>query len=177
MAHVSYETSVEVEAPANVVYDYIADFPRHVEWNHQPTKMVPVTEGPVRVGSQYKTTEQTPSNASFGTKVMFAVIGPIARTMWGAADYTLAEITALEPNQRVAWKARFPSTKKGDIMRMNWEIRLEEKNGTTKVVQCCEIVPPPESPSYNMTNENSARQGREEVTANLMRMKSIVEGR
>lgn len=89
---------------------------------------------------------------------------------------TLAEITALEPNERVAWKARAPSTRKGDIMRMNWEIRLEEKNGTTEVVQCCEMVPPPESPAYNMTNEDSASQGREEATANLMRMKSIVEG-
>ena len=59
MSHVSYEASVEVEAPAKVVYDYVADFPRHVEWNHQPTKMVPATEGPVRVGSQFQTTRQS----------------------------------------------------------------------------------------------------------------------
>jgi uncharacterized membrane protein len=177
MSHASFEASVDVEAPAKVVYDYIADFPRHVEWNYQPTEMVPVTGGPVRVGSQYQTTERTPSNASFGTKAMFAVMGPLTKVMWGSKGYTLAEITALEPNKRVAWKARAPSTKKGDLMRMQWELRLEEQNGTTKVVQHCDIVPPAESPTYNMINENTARQGREEATTNLMRMKSIVEGR
>lgn len=176
MSHVSFEASVDVEAPAKGVYDYLADFPRHVEWNHQPTKMVAVTEGPVRVGSQYQTTERTASNASFRTKAMFAMLGPLSKVMWGSADYTLAEITALEPNTRVAWKARAPSTKKGDIMRMHWELRLEEQNGTTRVVQHCDIVPPAESPAFNMIGEDTVPQAREEATTNLMRMKSIVEG-
>ncbi|MGD8490551.1 MAG: SRPBCC family protein [Anaerolineae bacterium] len=176
MPEVSYETSVVVNAPVDMVYDYIADFPRHVEWNHQPTRMIAVKEGPVQVGSQYQTYEKTASNLSFGTKMMFAVMGPISKLMWGSADYTLAEITALEPNQRVAWKARAPSTKKGDLMRMNWEILLQPQNGATKVVQRCQIVPPTESPMFGMVNEGTAAQGCEEATANLQRMRSIIEG-
>lgn len=177
MADRSFETSIVVNAPANVVYDYLVDFPRHVEWNHQPTRMVPLTEGPVQVGSQYQTYEQTAKNASVGTKLMFTLLNPIAKLMWGTADYTVATITALEPNERVAWKARLPSTRKGDIMRMNWELRLQSQNGLTKVVQRCEIVPPAESPTFGMVNEDSVSQGRAEATANLQRMKAIVEGR
>lgn len=41
----------------------------------------------------------------------------------------------------------------------------------------CEIAPPDESPMAGMVNADMARQGREEVTANLMRLKSILEGR
>jgi len=176
MTSVSYETSVNIKAPVDVVYGYVADFPRHVEWNHQPTKMTPLTSGPVSVGSQFQTQEQAPSNLKFGQKVMFAVGGPVFRLMYGAADYTEAEITALEPNERVAWKARLPSEKKGDLIRMNWEIQLQSNGNGTDVTQRCEIAPPDESPMASRVNADMARQGREEVTANLMRLKSILEG-
>jgi uncharacterized membrane protein len=176
MTSVSYETSVNIKAPVDVVYGYVADFPRHVEWNHQPTKMTPLTSGPVSVGSRFQTQEQTASNLKFGQKVMFALGGPIFRLMYGAADYTEAEITALDPNERVAWKARAPSKRKGDLMRMNWEIQLQSNGNGTEVTQRCEIAPPDESPMASMVNEDMARQGREEVTANLMRLKSILEG-
>jgi uncharacterized membrane protein len=176
MANLSYETSVVVEAPADVIYDYVADFPRHVEWCHQPQKMVPLTEGPIGVGSQFQTYEQGPSNMRFGQKVMFGVAMPVMKLMYGAQDYTVAEITALEPNKRVAWKAWAPSTKKGDMMRMNWEIRLRPNGNGTEVEQHCEVAPPPESPLARMVNEDMATQSREEVSTNLQRLKSIVEG-
>ena len=73
MASLSYEASVNIKAPLDVVYGYVADFPRHVEWNHQHAKMAPLTSGPVRVGSQFQTVEQNASNLKFGQKVMFAV--------------------------------------------------------------------------------------------------------
>jgi len=138
--------------------------------------MTPLTNGSVRVGSQFQTREQTPSNLKFGQKVMFAVGGPIFRLMYGAQDYTVSEITALEPNKRVAWKAWAPSTKKGDLMRMNWEIALQSNGNGTDVTQRCELAPPAESPMARMVNEDMARNGREEATTNLMRLKSILEG-
>ena len=59
MADLSFETSVQIDAPTSIIYDYLADFPRHVEWNHQPVKMTPLIDGPVRVGSRYQTDEPT----------------------------------------------------------------------------------------------------------------------
>ena len=176
MTSLSYETSVIVEAPAEVVYGYVADFPRHVEWSHQPTKMIPLTEGPTHVGSQFQTHEQAASNLKFGQKMMFSVMGPVFKLMYGAADYTVAEITALEPNERLAWKARLRSKRKGDLIRMNWEIRLQSNRNGTDVTQRCEVVPLDESPMVGMLNEEMARQGREEATTNLKRLKSILEG-
>jgi hypothetical protein len=58
---------------------------------------------------------------------------------------------------------------------MNWELRLQPQNGATKVVQHCEIVLPAESPMFAIINGDATTQGREEATAHLRRMKSIVE--
>ena len=62
-------------------------------------------------------------------------------------------------------------------MRMNWEIRLQPNGDGTEVEQRCEIAPPPESPMARVVNEDMAKQSRQEVSANLNRLKSIVEGR
>lgn len=53
------------QAPVTAVYDDVNDFPRHTEWNHQPTEMTKLTEGPVGVGSVFRTIEQAPSNATW----------------------------------------------------------------------------------------------------------------
>ncbi len=34
MTKFTTERSVAIRAPIEVVYDYVSDFPRHVEWNH-----------------------------------------------------------------------------------------------------------------------------------------------
>ena len=40
------ETAVgKHNAPIAAVYAYVSDFPRHTEWNHQPTEMTKLTEG------------------------------------------------------------------------------------------------------------------------------------
>ena len=172
----TYEASVVVNAPADVVYEYVADLPRHVEWNKQPEKMVAHTEGVVRVGSKYQTHEGMPRDMPLGKKLMFTFMMPLAKFMHGMQDYTVAEIVALEPSERVAWKAHIPSTKKGDLMRMNWEIRLNPQGDATEVVQSCEVAPPPESPFASMANDSSlAEMGQAETLANLQQMKSIVE--
>ena len=60
-------------------------------------------------------------------------------------------------------------------MRMNWEIRVQPNGDGTDMTQSCEVVPPDESPLAGMINEDTARQGREEATTNLMRLKAIIE--
>ncbi|MDX1520322.1 MAG: SRPBCC family protein [Anaerolineae bacterium] len=171
----SFETSVIINAPQETVYSYVADFPRHMEWNHSPKRMVALQDGPVQVGSKFQTDEDGPSNAPAMQKIMFAVAQPVMKLLFGAADYTVAEITALEPNQRVAWKAHLPSTRKGDLMRMKWEIRLQDQNGATEVTQACEMAPPDTSPLKGMVNDDLAKQNQAETAANLQRLKSILE--
>ena len=177
-ALVSFETSVTVNAPIQAVYDYVADFPRHVEWNHQPQEMKSLTPGPVAVGSQYETVEEMPENMSMIQKIMFGVMMPVIKWRTGTNGNTIAEITALESPNRVAWKAHMPSKKKGDLMRMNWELRLAEQGGSTEVTQRCEVIPPPESPFAKMAaNQDMADMSKAGVQANLQRMKAIVEKR
>jgi uncharacterized membrane protein len=172
----SFETSVTIAVPPETVYSYVADFPRHMEWNHSPNQMIALQDGPVQVGSQFQTEEGGPSNAPFSQRVMFAVSQPIMKLVFGMQGYTVAEITALEPNQRVAWKAHLPSTKKGDLMRMRWEIRLQAQNGATEVTQGCEMAPPDTSPLKGMVNDDLVKQNKAETAANLQRLKSILEG-
>ena len=169
-----YETSIDIEAPADVIYDYVADFPRHVEWNHQPTEMISLTDGPVRVGSQYQTKEQGASTASGADKILGPIFISAMKLLFGAGGYTVAEITALEPNSRVAWKARFPSDKRGDLVSMNWEIVLQPQDEETIVTQHCEIKTPASSPLPS-PNATMLKKNKEEVSANLARLKKIVE--
>jgi hypothetical protein len=60
---------------------------------------------------------------------------------------------------------------------MNWEIRLRPDGNLTEVEQRWEFAPPAESPMARIVNEDLAWQSRAEVSANLTRLKSIVEGR
>jgi hypothetical protein len=60
---------------------------------------------------------------------------------------------------------------------MNWEIRLRSEGNATEVEQRWEFAPPAESPMARMVNDDLARQSRAEVSANLKRLKSIIEGR
>lgn len=44
--------SVEVSAPAEVVFDYVSDLTNELEWG-QPVRIVKMTEGPVGVGTHF----------------------------------------------------------------------------------------------------------------------------
>jgi hypothetical protein len=33
MPSVSFESSIDIAVPPDDVYSYVADFPRHIEWN------------------------------------------------------------------------------------------------------------------------------------------------
>ena len=177
MAKFSFETAVDIQAPQEQVYNYVADFPRHTEWNHQPQQMTPLTSGPTRVGSQYKTEEDMPSNMPTMQKLMFRVMMPVLKMMHKFEGYTVAEITALEPNERVAWTAHMPNKQGKKLMQMHWELRMQGENGATKVIQRCEIDPPADSPFIKMVNEDAAKTTEAESTANLARLKSVVESR
>lgn len=177
MAKFSFETSVDIQAPKDQIYNYVADFARHTEWNHQPQQITSLTTGPARVGSQYKTEEGMPSNTPTMQKLMFSVMMPVLKMMHKYEGHTIAEITALEPNERVAWTAHLPNKQGKKLMQMHWELQMQGENGTTKVIQRCEIDPPADSPFTGMINEDQAKRAEAESMANLARLKSVVERR
>lgn len=180
MGNLFFGSSIVIDAPVDAVYSYISDFSKHVDWNHQLEKMVSITEGPPTVGSQYRTYEGMARNVTFSGNISFKVMGLIGKVLFGSADYTEAEITAMEENQRVAWKARLPS-KKGDLMRYNWELRLEPDGHSTRVIQHGEPNPPSESPLGKLYakedfRERTLRDAKEEALINLHHLKRILEG-
>ena len=119
------EATIDIQASPEQVYEYVANFHKHIEWNHQPTEMVQTSKGAIGVGSTFRTTEQLPEDVPW---LLLHVTIPIFNTFLGLKPYTEAEITALEPGKRVAWKAAAPK-RKGYMMKAEWEIlRYSSRN-------------------------------------------------
>jgi len=170
MAEFTGERSVLIQAPIKAVYEYVSDFPRHVEWNYQPTEMTKITDGPVGVGSVFRTKEQPPSKMSWVMRLIFALLGKLM----GSAGYTEAEITALEHNKRVAWTAKAPLKNGSLLAKAAWEINLAPKGDGTLVTQGVHFQFLHKM-GERMDTEKSAKDGAEEMARNLAYLKTIVE--
>lgn len=108
------ESTIEIAAPPDAVYSYLADFSRHPEWSTGVKEMVLVGEGPLAVGKELRATETVP--ARFTSR---------------------ARITALEPGRRIAWEAW-----DGRTIRAYWVFELAPgKNGSTTLVQRARFQP------------------------------------
>lgn len=172
MSDYKFETAVQINAPIDKVYNYVADFPRHVEWNHQPQAMTAVSGGEVAVGSKFRTEESGPSNMGFIQKIMLMVMMPMLKRRHNYEGYTLAEITALDSNERVAWSSHLPNKEGKKLMEMHWELRLQAQNGGTQVTQACHVDPPADSPFISFVNVPDIK---EESATNLNHLKSKLE--
>lgn len=163
------EQSIIIQAPIEAVYAFVSDFPRHIEWNHQPSKMEKLTEGSIGVGTRFRTYEQPPSTANwFMAKIMFPVMGMLV----GVKGYTEAEITEMTPNETIRWKANAP-IRDGDMMRAEWEIQLESVEGGTKVTQKFHFMP--QHPmAKRMVSDSMTQDIADEVARNLEKLKSIM---
>ena len=104
MAEFTGESSIVISAPVEAVYEYLIDFPRHVEWNHQLVKITKLTDGTVGVGSRFRANERAARSQPWIIRLLWPMLGALL----GSTGYTEAEITALEPNSRVVWKAAAP---------------------------------------------------------------------
>ncbi len=107
--------------------------------------------------------------------MMFGLLMPLALRYLGSPGRTIAEVTALDADRRVSWKAHMPSRRKGDLMRMSWEIELTPIEGGTQVVQRGVAAPPDTSPFARMANADMASAMQDEVAGNLSRLKDILE--
>jgi len=102
-----YEVSVDIAAPTDKVYRYLADFTRHSEWSMSVATIEQVKPGPVGVGTEFKASEIIP------TKLV-----------------SFARITTLDAPTRVAWESTDHR-----IFRTNWEFVLSAQKGGTHLTQ------------------------------------------
>ncbi len=171
MAAIQGERSVVIQAPAEEVYAYISDFLRHPEWNHMPTAMDKITDGPVGVGTVFHTEERSSSNTPW---FLARVVSPLIFALIGQKGYTEAEITAMEPARRLAWKARAP-IRRGDLMRAEYEITLEPEGEATRLTQRYHLQVLVKLIDW-MTGEFQSRLFGEETDRNLATLKARLEG-
>ncbi len=58
-----FEDRMVIDAPADRVYEYVADFTKHVEWSGDDLEVTKTSDGPVAVGATFSTTAK-----QFGTQ-------------------------------------------------------------------------------------------------------------
>ncbi len=170
MAEFTSECTIVIAAPVESVYEYVGEFPRHVEWNQQPTKIAKITAGPIGVGSVFRAEEKPPRNTPWIMKMIFPLLGKLM----GGTGYTEAEITVLDTNRRVAWTAFAPKKKGGLNARAEWEINLEPQGEGTRVTQGVQFQLLGKMVA-NMDPEKLSQQTGEEMAANLAYLKTVLE--
>ena len=169
MTEMTGKQAILIEAPVEQVYAYIADFPKHCEWNDGLVHMKRITNGPIAVGSQFHTEEKIPDDIPAVMKMMM----PMMNVMMGIKDYTEAEITAMEPNRSLAWSAGLPM-RSGYMLRSTWELVLEPQGNRTLLTQSFRFMPQ-NMMTRMMSNDAQALKIAQGVERNLAALKQIVE--
>lgn len=95
---IQWQGTTDINAPVDRVYAYLADFPKHCEWAQTLERMELRKPGDNRgVGAVYRTYERQAMHADRPPR------GPMpAKAFKGTTE---CEVTELEPNQRIAWRA------------------------------------------------------------------------
>ena len=132
MDEISGQAIITIQAPAEAVYDYLVDFPRHTEWAQNIDKVTQLTPGPIGVGTSFKT-EEGPPPVALGQKLRM-MVHFVGGVLSGAKPYSEARITALEPGRRIAWEAGIPKAG-GYFNRAEWEFVLEPRGAATHLTQ------------------------------------------
>lgn len=165
------ETSVIIQAQPQKVYDYLVEFTRHPEWVTNVSKVTKVTSGPVGVGTIFHTQESAPPVPFLRKLNMMRYF--IAGLMAGTKPYSEAEITALEPGQRIAWQA---GLRKGEgwFNRAEWEFVIQPQGQGTRLTQRFRYLP--QTPTAANMVSAAGEGGLEQACAvSLNRLKNILE--
>lgn len=142
LAEVVGETTIVIAAPTQTVYAYLLDFTRHPEWVANVSKVTQVTAGNIGVGTVFQTQESAPPVAFLRKLSMMRHF--IAGLISGTKPYSEAEITALEPGHRIAWKAGLRKGA-GWFNRAEWEFILQPHGEGTQLVQRFRYLPQTET--------------------------------
>lgn len=132
MTEITGETSIDIQVPSQKVYEYLVDFTRHPEWVKNLQRVRQESGGPIRVGTTFQAQEGPPP-VTFGQKLQMMLYF-LTGVLSGAKTFSRAEITGLEPNRRIAWKAGVPKGE-GYFNMAHWEFLLEPQGQVTHVTQ------------------------------------------
>ena len=134
-----YETTLLIPAPIERVYDYVADFPRHAEWNGRWQSIRPITTGAPHVGSLYQVFLLPPSGVAGWRRWLIQ--------QWaGIAPCAEAELTVLNRPSHLAWRIHLPSHRYGDLWRLNTDLFLSVCADGSELRQQCQISLAPAIP-------------------------------
>lgn len=110
---IRWQNTVQINRPAEQVYSYLADFPRHAEWALTLVRLEQVHPGDSSgVGAQYLTYER---------QAMHPDRQPFEPLTKGLAAKTMGEVQELIPHRRIAWRA-FMVPKTGLRSNLSFEL-------------------------------------------------------
>ncbi|MFL5758090.1 MAG: SRPBCC family protein [Thermomicrobiales bacterium] len=119
----TWQGSVDIAAPVEKVYAYLADFPKHCEWAQTLEQMEQKKPGDASgVGSVYKTTERQKLQSDRPPR------GPMPAGAFKGT--TECEITELVPNRRVAWRSHPAPVGMGVNAAMSFDLTPLDGNQT-----------------------------------------------
>jgi uncharacterized membrane protein len=111
-----FETTqqIDIAAPVERVYDYLADFPRHQEWSLSVAELEQTSGTGTVVGAEFKASETLP-----GKFVSYS------------------RITSLERPRHIAWQSW-----DGRTFHVNWSFDLSPSvGGGTRLIQRSQVTP------------------------------------
>ncbi len=142
----SNQVSIDIAAPPDKVYRYLADFARHGEWSMSVTTLEQLTPGEIGVGTEFKSTETLPQEF-----------------------VSFAKITALDAPTRVAWEST-----DHQVFRTVWELEISPNaGGGSHLVQRVTFYPISDFGKEFLSIRN--RQVEPENISSLNRIKTILE--
>jgi uncharacterized protein YndB with AHSA1/START domain len=139
------EVNIDIAAPPEKVFGYLADFGRHGEWSMSVSKLEQLTPGPIGVGTEFKSNETIPIEFE-----------------------SFAQIKALDEPTRIAWESTDHK-----VFRTNWEFELTPNASGTHLTQRVTFYPI--SDFGNEFLPVRAAQVEPENIASLGRIKEILE--
>jgi hypothetical protein len=121
-----------INVPSAALYSYLLDLTRHPEWVANLSSVSQLTPGPITVGTIFRAQEGPPPVPLLTRLRMMRHF--VAGLLNGAKPYSQAEITALEPGRRIAWRAGIPRGE-GYFNLAEWEFILQPQGETTRLIQ------------------------------------------
>ena len=101
------QVSIDIYAPPETVYAYLADFTRHGEWSMSVTTLEKLTPGPIGAGTEFKAHETIP--IEFDSFALVKALDAPTRIAWESTDYK--------------------------VFRTEWEFELQPMAGGTHLIQ------------------------------------------
>ncbi len=163
--------TVTVERDVAEVFASFANFRRHPDWVANLSKVALTTSEPIGVGSRFKSAEGPPpvGTARKARMMVHFVRGLLS----GSKSYSVAEITAFEPNRRIAWHAGIPHGS-GFFNSVDWEVTFEAADGATRIEQRSWWSP--QRPAARRMVAAAGPGGMDRsIGVNLARFKSLLE--